>query len=157
SARGASPPKSSPAAEDLAASAKGKNQNVDQAARADRPHRRPTSPPRPTRHRHVANQARRGDGITFQQVQKYERGTNRIAPSRLIIVARLTGKPVEWFYGEAGQEGPRTEVPTSRLDFEIARAAARLQPKGRRAVLTLINLTAMPTSTSTITSRPPPH
>lgn len=37
-------------------------------------------------------------GLTFQQVQKYEKGTNRIAPSRLQVVANVTRKPVAWFF-----------------------------------------------------------
>jgi transcriptional regulator with XRE-family HTH domain len=36
-------------------------------------------------------------GITFQQVQKYEKGVNRVAVSRLVQVADVLGKPVTWF------------------------------------------------------------
>ncbi len=39
---------------------------------------------------HLANSL----GITFQQVQKYERGTNRISASKLYIAARTLGVPV---------------------------------------------------------------
>lgn len=35
--------------------------------------------------------------VTFQQVQKYERGINRVAPSRLEIIARRCGVPVSVF------------------------------------------------------------
>lgn len=37
-------------------------------------------------------------GLTFQQVQKYEKGTNRISAGRLSLVAEITGKDVAWFY-----------------------------------------------------------
>lgn len=37
-------------------------------------------------------------GVTFQQVQKYEKGINRIAASRLFAVANVLGTPVEQFY-----------------------------------------------------------
>ena len=37
-------------------------------------------------------------GITFQQIQKYEKGTNRISASRLQQAARVLGVPVEYFY-----------------------------------------------------------
>jgi transcriptional regulator with XRE-family HTH domain len=37
-------------------------------------------------------------GISFQQVQKYERGINRIAASRLQSVARVLGQPIEAFF-----------------------------------------------------------
>jgi transcriptional regulator with XRE-family HTH domain len=38
--------------------------------------------------------------LTFQQVQKYEKGTNRIAPSRLIVLSKLFNVPMAAFFGE---------------------------------------------------------
>lgn len=40
-------------------------------------------------------------GVTFQQVQKYERGTNRIGSSRLSHIAQILGVPVSHFFPEA--------------------------------------------------------
>jgi transcriptional regulator with XRE-family HTH domain len=37
-------------------------------------------------------------GITFQQIQKYEKGSNRMGASRLHQIARVLGVPVEFFY-----------------------------------------------------------
>ena len=37
-------------------------------------------------------------GITFQQVQKYERGTNRISASRLLKFSKILDVPVNFFY-----------------------------------------------------------
>lgn len=37
-------------------------------------------------------------GLTFQQVQKYERGSNRISASRLYELARILAVPVTYFY-----------------------------------------------------------
>lgn len=37
-------------------------------------------------------------GITFQQVQKYERGTNRVVASRLFELARALGVTVDYFF-----------------------------------------------------------
>ena len=39
-------------------------------------------------------------GITFQQVQKYEKGSNRVSASRLYQIARVLGVPVQFFYDE---------------------------------------------------------
>ena len=39
-------------------------------------------------------------GLTFQQIQKYESGQNRISAGRLGIFAEVIGIPVGWFYGE---------------------------------------------------------
>src|SRR5680860_5840 len=52
-----------------------------------------------------------GLGITFQQIQKYEKGTNRIGASRLQEIASLLSTPVSFFFegapgsGNAGQAG----------------------------------------------------
>jgi len=40
-------------------------------------------------------------GITFQQIQKYEKGTNRIGASRLQQIARALGVPVSYFFEDA--------------------------------------------------------
>jgi len=37
-------------------------------------------------------------GITFQQIQKYERGANRISASKLYEAARLLQSPVSYFF-----------------------------------------------------------
>jgi transcriptional regulator with XRE-family HTH domain len=39
-------------------------------------------------------------GLTFQQVQKYERGANRIGASRLLELSRVLGVPVAFFYDQ---------------------------------------------------------
>ncbi len=47
-------------------------------------------------------QTKLGDalGLTFQQVQKYERGTNRISASKLFKLSQLFDVPVEYFFEE---------------------------------------------------------
>jgi transcriptional regulator with XRE-family HTH domain len=37
-------------------------------------------------------------GITFQQIQKYEKGTNRIGASRLQLIAHILQVPVSFFF-----------------------------------------------------------
>jgi transcriptional regulator with XRE-family HTH domain len=56
------------------------------------------------------SQTKLGDriGVTFQQVQKYETGANRVGASRLYKIARVTGKPVAWFFSHVrGANGVR--------------------------------------------------
>ena len=44
-------------------------------------------------------------GIKFQQIQKYEKGTNRVGASRLQAIASILGVPVAFFFEDApGQE-----------------------------------------------------
>ncbi len=40
----------------------------------------------------------RAVGLTFQQIQKYERGVNRIGASRLLQLSRALGVPVAYFF-----------------------------------------------------------
>src|SRR6476659_2664637 len=40
-------------------------------------------------------------GLTFQQIQKYEKGINRIGASRLFDLAQVLGVSVQFFYEEA--------------------------------------------------------
>jgi transcriptional regulator with XRE-family HTH domain len=53
------------------------------------------------------SQERLGDllGLTFQQVQKYEKGVNRIGAGRLFEVSRILNVPVDFFYEGVGQPG----------------------------------------------------
>jgi len=44
-------------------------------------------------------------GITFQQIQKYERGTNRIFASRLFHLARVLRVPVSFFFQGLSSDG----------------------------------------------------
>ncbi|MCF1449834.1 helix-turn-helix domain-containing protein [Agrobacterium vitis] len=43
-------------------------------------------------------------GVTFQQVQKYEKGLNRVGASRLSMVANALGVPVSYFFTVRGEE-----------------------------------------------------
>ena len=43
-------------------------------------------------------------GVTFQQVQKYERGANRIGASRLWDLSRVLECPVSYFYDDMDEE-----------------------------------------------------
>lgn len=45
-------------------------------------------------------------GITFQQIQKYEKGTNRVGASRLQAIATILGVPVSFFFDDAPDQGP---------------------------------------------------
>lgn len=39
-------------------------------------------------------------GVTYQQIQKYENGTDRIGAGRLYQVSRVTDQPISFFYNE---------------------------------------------------------
>src|SRR5215470_17967740 len=58
-------------------------------------------------------------GLTFQQIQKYEKGINRIGASRLFDLAQVLGVSVQFFYEEA----PTGEVPRFVTDGFAERPA----------------------------------
>ncbi len=87
-------------------------------------------------------------GVTFQQVQKYERGTNRISAGRLYRIAEALDAPIPFFC--AGHEEPRGEAGPSPGDVEsgflqtssamrLIRAYSRIADQDIR--LTLLRLT----------------
>lgn len=96
-------------------------------------------------------------GLTFQQVQKYEKGTNRIGASRLFQIAQILGVPVQFFYEDLGQsavEGPLgfadADPGENVMDFvssteglALNRAYARISDSNvRRRILELVRVLA---------------
>jgi transcriptional regulator with XRE-family HTH domain len=58
-------------------------------------------------------------GITFQQIQKYERGTNRIVASRLHDLARVLDVPVGYFFSDM-DEGTLKQSNATARDEAVA-------------------------------------
>jgi transcriptional regulator with XRE-family HTH domain len=96
-------------------------------------------------------------GITFQQIQKYEKGTNRVGASRLQAIAAILNVPVAFFFEdapgrEAGEPGGLAEdnSTTYVVDFlnspeglQLNRAFVRIgDPKVRRRVVDLVKALA---------------
>lgn len=91
-------------------------------------------------------------GITFQQVQKYEKGTNRIGASRMHQIATILGVPVAFFYegapgGDASAAGfADSGNPAYVSDFmatseglSLAKAFMKVSdPKLRRRIVDLV-------------------
>jgi transcriptional regulator with XRE-family HTH domain len=100
-------------------------------------------------------------GLTFQQIQKYERGINRMGASRLYQMSKLLNVPIAWFFDELPDtslqrlgfnETPQEtwdDIPTpSPMGAEILQKRETLNlvrayynipdPKQRRKVLELL-------------------
>ena len=67
-----------------------------------------------------------GIGLTFQQVQKYEKGMNRVSAGRLQRIADMLNIPVTFFYGGMGSRAKKRESRRSgfRLHADPGRGAA---------------------------------
>ncbi|HWY15487.1 MAG TPA: helix-turn-helix domain-containing protein [Rhizomicrobium sp.] len=91
-------------------------------------------------------------GLTFQQVQKYEKGVNRIGAGRLYRVGQILGVPVSYFYEDVMEQGPETspvandratpsavEFLSSSEGMQLTLAFMRIrEPKVRRRVIDLV-------------------
>ncbi len=105
------------------------------------------------------SQEKLGDslGITFQQIQKYEKGTNRVGASRLQNISSILNVPVSFFFEDApgdpstGQPG-MSEASSSNyvVDFlssseglQLNRAFVKIEdPKVRRKLVDLVKALA---------------
>jgi transcriptional regulator with XRE-family HTH domain len=88
-------------------------------------------------------------GLTFQQVRKYEKGTNRIGASRLQHMAQILKVPVAFFF-DGGPDQRKTSVYPMPAEFvtkflatsdglALAKAFARLPTaKLRRSIVALV-------------------
>jgi transcriptional regulator with XRE-family HTH domain len=57
-------------------------------------------------------------GLTFQQVQKYEKGANRIGASRLFDISSILGVPVSYFFDDL----PTADTPARKTNGLAAAA-----------------------------------
>ena len=103
-------------------------------------------------------------GVTYQQLQKYERGVNRIGASRLFNLSHVLDVPVSFFFEDlspaaAGAGRKRraksfSEVPAAAIDFDVLskretikliRAYYRVtDPQLRKRVLNLLEAVGKP-------------
>ncbi|AAL53152.1 MULTISPECIES: helix-turn-helix domain-containing protein [Brucella] len=92
-------------------------------------------------------------GITFQQIQKYEKGTNRVGASRLQAISSILNVPVSFFFedapgsGSSGGDGfAEDNEATYVVDFlnsnegvQLTRAFTKISdPKVRRKIIDLV-------------------
>lgn len=84
-------------------------------------------------------------GITFQQVQKYEKGSNRISAGRLHQLAIIMGVPISFFFDGVNAAGKIDPTMTRAMRFLatrqgtlIADAFPRLGKRTQQAILDLI-------------------
>ena len=78
-------------------------------------------------------------GVTFQQIQKYERGSNRVSASMLARIAAALQTPVAEMFGEAGPSGGAIDEVAGLLSepgaLELLRAYSALPRGGPRTAL----------------------
>ena len=97
------------------------------------------------------SQEKLGDalGLTFQQVQKYEKGTNRMGSSRLQQIANILKVPVTFFFeavpgllkldGKAPSSNYVSDFLASSDGLSLIKVFMKIKnPKARRSIVTLV-------------------
>ena len=85
-------------------------------------------------------------GVTFQQVQKYERGTNRVGASRLFDLSRILSVPVQYFFAGLNNQSTPIEKEDDNVTHlmkpdtvELVEAYYKVEnPQVRRQILSTI-------------------
>ena len=88
-------------------------------------------------------------GLTFQQIQKYEKGANRISASKLWDIARFFKVDIAYFFdglSQGGQTGMAEDgapafdhdFPATRYSIEISRLAPQMSVRQQKLALELI-------------------
>lgn len=81
-------------------------------------------------------------GVSFQQIQKYEKGVNRISAPRLLQIAKLLEVPVTFFYDEDGTKASKEVDSLLFLDsaFSLRLLRAYSSIGSRRLQQDMVNL-----------------
>jgi transcriptional regulator with XRE-family HTH domain len=81
-------------------------------------------------------------GVTFQQVQKYESGANRISAGGLVVLANILKMPITYFYEGLPRKTPNNVLPSAddfllrqRETLEFVRVYHRIETSERREKL----------------------
>jgi transcriptional regulator with XRE-family HTH domain len=89
-------------------------------------------------------------GITFQQVQKYERGANRVSASKLWEIASALKAPVAYFYDGLGDQEAAAAERDAAQEFMLSSEGIELmstfpritEPLVRRKIVELVRVVA---------------
>lgn len=86
------------------------------------------------------SQEKLGDllGVTFQQCQKYEKGTNRVGGSRLDQIARALGVKPAYFFSDDFQ-GAEAPTKFDKIVLDIAMKVQAMPADQRRSVSTVVD------------------
>ncbi len=98
-------------------------------------------------------------GLTFQQIQKYEKGANRVSASKLWDIARFFKVDIGYFFeglttptpgmaeGAEGEAAPFVhDFPTTRQSIEISRLAPQLSVRQQKLILDMMREMTSPES-----------
>jgi len=106
-------------------------------------------------------------GISFQQLQKYESGANRVSASRLFDIAVILAIPVSYFFEEmpaasiglkispAPDDPPPRSIMTDRKTLDLIRDFHRIPMNQQRCIVDLVRAMVDALSTSSLAAGSP--
>ncbi len=82
-------------------------------------------------------------GLTFQQIQKYEKGRDRITASRLWQFSLILGQPISWFFEGIGEQKRKVEdLLAKRETLQFVRYFSACDPDVQKRLAAMINAVA---------------
>ena len=82
-------------------------------------------------------------GLSFKQIQKYEKGMNRIGASRLWVISLVLGRPISWFFeGIAERKRKGDDILSKRETLQLVRYFSACGPDFRKHLAAMINAVA---------------
>ncbi len=82
-------------------------------------------------------------GLTFQQIQKYEQGKNRMGASRLWQFSLILGQPISWFFEGIGKQKRKVDdLLAKREMLKLVRNLSACDPDVQKHIAALIKAVA---------------
>ncbi len=82
-------------------------------------------------------------GLSFQQIQNYENGMNRIAASRLWQFSLVLGRPISWFFEGIGKQKRKgDDFLAKRETLQLVRYLSACDPDVQKHLAAMINAVA---------------
>ncbi len=82
-------------------------------------------------------------GLTFQQIQKYEKGMDRITASRLWVISLVLGRPISWFFEGIGKQKRKGDDPLAKREtLQLVRYLSACDPEVQKHLAAMIDAVA---------------
>jgi transcriptional regulator with XRE-family HTH domain len=79
-------------------------------------------------------------GVTHQQCQKYEKGLNRISAGRLMLIATVLEKPIQYFFVDINTDKRAVPLNTDhqRMCIEISRNFMKIKNENHKEAINIL-------------------
>jgi transcriptional regulator with XRE-family HTH domain len=79
-------------------------------------------------------------GLTFQQIQKYESGMNRVSASRLFEISRILLVDIKYFFEEVTEEVLQVSVSSAAISKQDCHLSQKLEPEVSELIKTYASI-----------------